>query len=142
MFESIGDEVVQYLLHLLGVEPYPDVVLGLDEIEIDFPGIGIFLEQQECLIGKFDEVVLARPYLHVSVFEFAEIQKFRDQILHLGAAAIDRQYLVVDFRRNVFHCEEHLGIPGYEGQRRTEFMRDIREKPNFGLVQGLDIFRP
>ena len=79
MLHCIRQQVVYYFLHLLLVIPHFNVILLFVELEVDLFTAGVFEEEQIILIQEVNQVVLAYFDLHVSLFLFTEIKKFRNQ---------------------------------------------------------------
>ncbi len=87
--EGIGEYVEDYLVEILPVDPYRQLVGVVLETERYLLRLGLMLEHVVDILGKCDEVSLLHPHLHHALINLTEVHHLVDQVEDALCIALD-----------------------------------------------------
>ena len=140
VFESIGEQVVQYLFQLSAVELRFERCFGSREKELDAALHGVVVEQDPDALRDGRQILAGDMQPQARLVEPSDVDDLVDHVLQTLCVAVDAEYAVVDRRSDVLPHEQYLDLSHDERQRRAEFVGHVGEEAEFLCVGLFDVF--
>lgn len=135
-FHGIGQQIVDYLLHLRRVEPHHAVAELVLEFEREILALHRITEIHENGFGELRDVVSDEAQFFASHFQLAEIQQMVDQRQQLLRVVVHALELGQQ-RRVLRPADDALERQDDKRKRRAQLVGDVDEESEFHLVQLL-----